>query len=96
MLGLVVGGVVLSSAFRSAAKAISIRGLQADLDGLIAAAEPDPNGGVTLQDRFVNHPRFDRVYSGWYCQIEPSKRRGPGARRFPARCSIKYCVSPAA
>ena len=40
------------------------------MDGLIAAAEPDPDGGVMLQDRFLNH-QFDRVYSGLYYQIKP-------------------------
>ena len=55
MLGLVVGGVVLSNAFRSAAENSFDTRLAADMDGLIAAAEPDPEGGVILQDRFVNH-----------------------------------------
>ena len=65
MLGLVVGGAVLSNAFRMAAQNNFDAALQADMDGLIAAAEPDPNGGVMLQDRFLNH-NFDRVYSGLY------------------------------
>ena len=48
------------------------------MDGLIAAAEPDPQGGVVLQDRFVNH-QFDRVYSGLYYQIKPVTP-GPGGQ----------------
>ncbi|OJU08251.1 MAG: hypothetical protein BGN85_07630 [Alphaproteobacteria bacterium 64-11] len=71
MLGLAVGGVVLSAAFRAAALENFDAGLEADMDGLIAAAEPDPEGGLILQDRFLNH-RFDRVYSGLYYQIKPS------------------------
>ena len=74
MLGLVVGGVVLSSAFRNAVEDSFDARLATDMDGLIAAAEPDPEGGVVLQDRFVNH-QFDRVYSGLYYQIKPI---GPG------------------
>src|ERR1700744_2343479 len=70
MLGLAVGGVVLSNAFRNAAEDSFDTRLAADMDGLIAAAEPDPEGGVILQDRFVNH-QFDRVYSGLYYQIKP-------------------------
>jgi signal transduction histidine kinase len=70
MLGLAVGGVVLSAAFRGAALENFDAGLEADMDGLIAAAEPDPEGGLILQDRFLNH-RFDRVYSGLYYQIRP-------------------------
>ena len=36
--------------------------LQADMDGLIAAAEPDPNGGVMLQDRFLNRQVRPRLF----------------------------------
>lgn len=68
MLGLVVGGVVLSAAFRSAALENFDTSLAADMDGLIAAAEPDPEGGLILQERFLNR-RFDRLYSGLYYQI---------------------------
>ncbi len=76
MLGLAIGGVVLSGAFRGAAEDRFDAALSIDMDGLIAAAEPDPDGGVVLQDRFVNH-QFDRVYSGLYYQIAPLK---PGDR----------------
>ncbi len=76
MLGLAAGGAVLSAAFRGAALENFDAGLEADMDGLIAAAEPDPQGGLILQDRFLNH-RFDRVYSGLYYQIKPAKG-GPG------------------
>ena len=67
-----MGGAVLSNAFRLAAQANFDAALQADMDGLIAAAEPDPNGGVMLAEHFLN-PAFDRVYSGLYYQI----RTGP-------------------
>jgi signal transduction histidine kinase len=70
MLGLAVGGVVLSNAFRNASEKSFDARLGSDMDGLIAAAEPDTQGGVILQDRFVNH-QFDRVYSGLYYQIRP-------------------------
>lgn len=70
MLGLAVGGFVLSGAFRSAVESSFDSRLAVDMDGLIAAAEPDENGGVVLQDRFVNR-QFDRVYSGLYYQIRP-------------------------
>ena len=86
MLGLAVGGVVLSNAFRRAAENSFDAALTADMDGLIAAAEPDPDGGVVLQDRFLNH-HFDRVYSGLYYQIKPPA--GSRAVRFPARCSTR-------
>src|SRR4051812_21283836 len=79
MLGLLVGGVVLSGAFRSAAEASFDARLTGDMDGLIAAAEPDSNGGVLLQDRFVNR-QFDRIYSGLYFQIRPTQSGQPGGQ----------------
>jgi signal transduction histidine kinase len=79
MLGLALGGAVLSNAFRMAAQDSFDAALQADMDGLIAAAEPDPNGGVMLADRFLNH-NFDRVYSGLYYQIRAGKSAGQISR----------------
>jgi signal transduction histidine kinase len=79
MLALAVGGFVLSGAFRSVALENFDAGLKADMDGLVAAAEPDENGGVILQDRFVNR-RFDRVYSGLYFQIKPAEAGQPGGQ----------------
>ena len=79
LLGLAVGGAVLSNAFRMAAETNFDAALQADMDGLIAAAEPDPNGGVMLADRFLNH-NFDRVYSGLYYQIRVGNSGGQISR----------------
>ncbi|MBU6297521.1 MAG: HAMP domain-containing histidine kinase [Alphaproteobacteria bacterium] len=75
-IGLAAGGFVLSSAFTAAEHDNFDTGLQVDLDGMIAAAEPDPNGAVTLQERFLNR-RFARVYSGLYWQIVPAKKGAP-------------------
>ncbi len=77
MLALAVGGFVLSNAFRNAVLDNFDATLANDMGGLIAAAEPDPQSGVVLQDRFINH-QFDRVYSGLYYQIRPLTP-GPGA-----------------
>jgi signal transduction histidine kinase len=79
VLGLAVGGVVLSNAFRVAALNNFDNALLADMDGLIAAAEPDPDGGVMLQGRFLNH-NFDRVYSGLYYQIKSGASGGQISR----------------
>jgi len=68
--GLVVGGFFLSNTFRSSVQDNFDTTLQVDLDGMIAAAEPDPQGGVALEERFLNR-RFERVYSGLYWQITP-------------------------
>ncbi|HEX4028380.1 MAG TPA: HAMP domain-containing sensor histidine kinase [Rhizomicrobium sp.] len=79
LLGLLLGGAVLSNAFRMAAQGNFDAALQVDMDGLIAAAEPDPNGGVMLADRFLNH-NFDRVYSGLYYQIKQGNGAGQISR----------------
>jgi len=81
VLGLLVGGAVLSNAFHLAAQANFDAALQADMDSLIAAAEPDPDGGngVMLADRFLSH-NFDRVYSGLYYQIRYGKSGGQISR----------------
>ncbi|HEY1632998.1 MAG TPA: sensor histidine kinase [Rhizomicrobium sp.] len=70
LLGLIVGGFLLSGAFRASVLNTFDARLRFDLDGMIAAAEPDASGNVNLQGRF-NDPRFERVYSGWYWQIVP-------------------------
>ena len=77
VFGLVIGGLVLSNAFRSAVKDNFDASILDDLDGMIAAAEHDPNGGVVLQNRLLNH-RFERVYSGLYWQIAPVQKGASG------------------
>lgn len=89
LLGLAVGGVVLSNAFRMAALTNFDSALQADMDGLIAAAEPDPNGGVLLIERFLN-PKFHRVYSGLYYQIRGGVRGGQISRSLFDREIVPY------
>ena len=79
MLALALGGFVLSNAFRDAALENFDASLKVDMDGLIAAAQPDANGGVLLQDRFINR-QFDRVYSGLYWQIKPVTEGQPGGQ----------------
>jgi len=79
LLGLAVGGAVLSNAFRLAAQSNFDAALQADMEGLITAAEPDPNGGVMLAEHFLN-PNFARVYSGLYYQIRIGNSGGQISR----------------
>ena len=67
---MVVGGFILSGIFRGAVQENQDDQLTFDLDGLIAAAEVDAPEHVSLQGRFAD-PRFERVFSGWYWQIEP-------------------------
>jgi signal transduction histidine kinase len=76
LLGLLVGGYVLSSVFRASVEGDFDARLRSDLDEMVAAAEPDAQGDVSLQNRFAD-PRFERVYSGWYWQITPEGPKGP-------------------
>ncbi|HEY6578341.1 MAG TPA: sensor histidine kinase, partial [Rhizomicrobium sp.] len=76
LLGLLVGGYVLSGVFRSSVEGDFDARLRSDLDEMIAAAEPTSEGAVSLQNRFAD-PRFERVYSGWYWQITPETPKGP-------------------
>src|SRR5690242_9107045 len=78
MLGLLVGGLVLSAAFRAAALSNFDAGLRNDLTGLIVAAQSDAENGLVLEQRFLN-PDYSRVYSGRYFDITPEKPDQPGA-----------------
>jgi signal transduction histidine kinase len=75
MLGLVVGGLVLSAAFRSAALSNFDASLRTDLNGLIVAAQPVP-GSIELEERFLS-ASFSRVYSGRYYEIAASADAAP-------------------
>ena len=78
VVGLVVGGIALSSIFRSSVQQNFDSTLETDLDGLIAATDADANGNVSLETGF-EMARYQRVYSGWYWQIvpvNPPPRRG--------------------
>ncbi len=70
MLGLAAGGALLSGVFRATVESNFDSQLRFDMDGMIAAAEPDRFGIVSLLGRFTD-PRFERIYSGWYWQIVP-------------------------
>src|SRR5665213_1857189 len=83
VLGLLIGGLLLSGVFRSSVQSDFDARLRFDLDGMIAAAEPGPAGQVSLEGRFTD-PRFERVYSGWYWQITPT---GKGAKLTDAQIS---------
>ncbi|HWE06485.1 MAG TPA: HAMP domain-containing sensor histidine kinase [Rhizomicrobium sp.] len=76
LLGLLVGGTALSGVFRSSVEGNFDARLKSDLDEMIAAAEPNAQGEVSLQGRFAD-PRFERVYSGWYWEITPEGPKGP-------------------
>lgn len=80
MFCLITGGFILSGLFRGAIQESLDDQLRFDLDGLVAAAEVDGPGHVTLENRFAD-PRFERVFSGWYWEIEPEDQP-PSATRL--------------
>ena len=84
VLGLVVGGFVLSGVFRSVVESSFDAQLTFDLDGLIAAAESDVEDHVTLEGRYSD-PRFERIFSGWYWQIRPVQAINAGAQPQASR-----------
>jgi signal transduction histidine kinase len=100
VLGLVIGGLVLSGIFRASVQGDFDSRLKFDLDGLIAAAEPNAEGLVSLHERFSD-PRFERVYSGWYWEIAPDQKgdiqisrslwdRGIKLNDFHVRTGVKW------
>ncbi len=75
VLGLVVGGFVLSGVFRTAVQESFDNRLIFDLEGLVAAAQVNTPDRVGLAGRFAD-PRYERIFSGWYWQIVPQGRPG--------------------
>lgn len=70
LLGLAAGGWLLSGVFRASLERQLDDRLLADMENLIAAAEPSPDG--TLQMMNLNtDQRYDTAFSGWYWQVMP-------------------------
>jgi signal transduction histidine kinase len=86
-LAFVGGGILLSNVFSGSAQDSFDGRLRFDLDGLIAAADTDSAGQVSLAGHFAD-PRFERVYSGWYWQIIPDNRAMPGAPQIQTSRSL--------
>ncbi len=71
VLALVVGGLVLSNAFRTSVQGDFDSEIADDLDSLVAAIGHDGSGAVTLDARYLS-ASFQRAYSGDYWQISPA------------------------
>lgn len=92
VLALAVGGLALSEIFRATVEDSFDDRLTFDLQGLVTAAESDAPGHIALQDRFSD-PRYERIFSGWYWQIEPEEG-GAGARRQTSRSLWDHVIVP--
>jgi signal transduction histidine kinase len=75
VLGLFVGGFVLSGVFRTAVQESFDNRLTFDLEGLIAAAQVETPERIDFGERFGSQ-RYERIFSGWYWQILPEGRLG--------------------
>lgn len=102
-MALVIGGVVLSFAFRSYVLSDVDKRLEILLDTLVGISEVSPDGQFQFNQPLADQ-RFMAPYSGWYWQVseigqEPKRSRSlwdfaldPGheARNF----SLRYSVTP--
>lgn len=68
VLALAAGGLVLSSLFRSSAERSLDTRLLSDLESVIAVAELDCSGSVTMPKPLIAE-RFMNPFSGWYWQV---------------------------
>ena len=91
VLGLVVGGFILSGVFRTAVQQSFDNRLIFDLEGLVAAAQVETPDRVALAGRFAD-PRYERIFSGWYWQIVPQGR--PGALLQRSRSLWDFTLVP--
>src|SRR5690242_17123011 len=70
ILGLAGGGIALSELFSRSAEGNFDTRLNQDLDSVIAAADRDAEGKLSVAQSFVD-PRFANAFSGWYWQVTP-------------------------
>lgn len=75
LAGLVAGGLLLSNAFRASVERQLDDRLIADMENLIAAAEPAPNGALMMMNTIADQ-RYDTAFSGWYWQVTPETDSG--------------------
>ena len=90
--GLAIGGFLLSDNFRSSVQSDFDERLKFYLDGMIAGAEPNGQGEVSLSGRFAD-ARFERVYSGWYWEILPNDAKNTGDGQI-SRSLFDYTIKP--
>ena len=68
VLGLALGGAVLSHAFSDSAEQSMRLRLDAHLRALLAVVDVQPDGTIAV-GRPAGEPRFEQAYSGWYWQV---------------------------
>lgn len=81
LAGLIAGGLLLSNVFRASVERQLDDRLIADMENLIAAAEPAPNGALMMMNAIADQ-RYDTAFSGWYWQVTPE---ADGGNRLTSR-----------
>jgi signal transduction histidine kinase len=81
LLGLAAGGWLLSNVFRASLERQLDDRLLADMENLIAAAEPSPAGALQMMNLNADQ-RYDTAFSGWYWQVMP---QGDAANALTSR-----------
>ncbi|MBL9011770.1 MAG: sensor histidine kinase [Alphaproteobacteria bacterium] len=81
LAGLAAGGWLLSNVFRASVERQLDERLIADMENLIAAAEPGPTGELDVMNIFADQ-RYDTAFSGWYWQVTAD---GEGGQRLTSR-----------
>ncbi len=84
LAGIVAGGLLLSNVFRASVERQLDDRLVADMENLIAAAEPAPNGALMMMNTIADQ-RYDTAFSGWYWQVTPEGEGGDGGGRLTSR-----------
>lgn len=77
LAGLIAGGLLLSNVFRASVERQLDDRLVADMENLIAASEPAPNGALMMMNAIADQ-RYDTAFSGWYWQVTPENEGSAG------------------
>ncbi|HRE62011.1 MAG TPA: sensor histidine kinase [Micropepsaceae bacterium] len=76
LAALIAAGFLLSNVFRESAERGLDDRLRADLENLIAAAEPAADGTLVVVRNYAD-PRHDTAFSGWYWQVRDNPAFAP-------------------
>lgn len=93
MILLLAAGILLAELFRQAVERNFDARLQAVLDGLLANAELDENGNLTMQGALAD-TRFKLPLQGWYWQITPVG--GPAEKGMYSESLLEQRLTPPA
>jgi hypothetical protein len=94
LAGLAAGGLLLSNVFRASVERQLDDRLIADMENLIAAAEPGPTGALDVMNIFADQ-RYDTAFSGWYWQVTADGADGQRLAKRNGGTTIRELVASA-